>query len=114
MRVVDLVAPPADPEMFTVAEVETEVVVTVTLADVAPAATVTLLGTEAADESSESVTTVPPLGAAALNVTVPVEELPPTTVVGLTEIAESDGPGGGGGLTVIAVNWDVLSRTEES
>jgi hypothetical protein len=80
--------------MVTVVVVDTDVVVTVKFAVVAPAATVTLDGTVAAAESSERVTTAPPLGAAALKVTVPVEELPPPTVVGLSDIAESTGPGG--------------------
>jgi hypothetical protein len=100
--------------MLTLVWFVTDVVVTVKFAVVAPAATVTLLGTVAAAESSESVTTVPPVGAAALNVAVPVEELPPTTVVGLTESAERLGPGGGGGLTVIAANWNTPSRAAES
>ena len=42
-------------------------------------------GTVAAAESSDSVTTAPPDGAAALRVTVPVDEAPPTTVVGLSD-----------------------------
>lgn len=49
----------------------------------APAATVTLTGTVAADVLSlESVTTAPPAGAAALRVTVPVDDVPPVTRVG--------------------------------
>jgi hypothetical protein len=60
----------------------TVLVVTVNVAVVAPAATVTLTGTVADPLSLESVTTAPPTGAALLNVTVPVELLPPTTVVG--------------------------------
>jgi hypothetical protein len=51
---------------------------------VAPAATVTLPGTVAAVLLSASVTTAPPAGAAALNVTVPCDDVPPTTVDGLT------------------------------
>lgn len=98
-----------------VAEVEevTEVVVTVKLALVAPAATVTLVGTVAALELSESETTAPPGGAAALKVTVPVEELPPTTLVGFSDTAESVGPAAGG-FTVIDENWKTLSRAAES
>jgi len=76
------------------------VVVTVKFALVAPAVTATLAGTAAALELSESDTDAPPLGAAALNVTVPVEELPPTTLVGLSDTAESVGPAAPAGLRV--------------
>jgi len=70
----------------------TDVVVTVNVAVVAPAGTVTLAGVAAALELSESDTAAPPVGAAALSVTVPVDELPPTTLVGLSDTAESVGP----------------------
>ena len=60
----------------------TAVVAAVNVRLVEPAATVTLAGTVAAAELSERLTTVPPEGAAALSVTVPVEELPPATVDG--------------------------------
>jgi hypothetical protein len=60
-------------------------VLTVNLALVAPADTVTPDGTVAVDVSLlESVTTAPPLGAGPLNVTVPVELFPPLTDVGLS------------------------------
>ena len=58
-------------------------VVTVKVAEVAPAAIVTLAGTVAAavlDE--ESVTTAPPGCAFPVSVSVPVDEAPATTVVG--------------------------------
>lgn len=70
----------------------TDVVVTVKVALVAPAATVTLPGTVAAAELSESVTTTPPDGAGPLSATVPVDALPPATLVGLSDTAESVGP----------------------
>lgn len=58
-------------------------VVTVKFAVRALAATVTEAGAWAADELLFArVTTLPPAGAGPLNVTVPVEELPPLTVVG--------------------------------
>ncbi|MDA1325205.1 MAG: hypothetical protein O3C34_10690 [Proteobacteria bacterium] len=74
-------------------------VFTVKLALVAPAGTVTLVGTVAATLLLDSVTTAPPLGAAPLKVTVPVTGLPPTTLVGLTDNAEIVGPSTGGVTT---------------
>ena len=58
-------------------------VLTVKVAFVLPAATVTLAGTVLVEELSLSDTTTPPLGAALPNVTVPREVAPPTTLVGL-------------------------------
>ena len=69
--------------MLTGVGFETADVVTVKVRLVVPGATVTLAGTVAAAELSDSVTTAPPDGAAALSVTVPVDDAPPTTVVGL-------------------------------
>ena len=64
-------------------------VVTVNVAVVACAATVTFAGTVAAVVIElESVTTAPAGGALPVSVTVPVELFPPTTVAGLTETAE--------------------------
>jgi hypothetical protein len=49
----------------------------------APAATVTLAGTVAtAGLLLESATTAPPAGAAVVRLTYPVEETPPSTLVG--------------------------------
>jgi hypothetical protein len=81
--------------------VPTENVVTGKVAEVAPAATVTLTGTEAAGVLLlASVTTAPPVGAADPNVTVAVDPVPPVTLVGFTETEESTG-----GLTVSEVFW---------
>ena len=80
--------PPNEPVMIAEVEVITDVVVTVKVVLVAPAATVTLAGTVAVAALLESVTTAPPVGAAALKVAVPVEKLPPTTLVGFTDTAD--------------------------
>ena len=48
-----------------------------------PAGTVTLAGIVAAVLVSDRDTTAPPVGAVPFSVTVPVEEMPPTTVAGL-------------------------------
>jgi hypothetical protein len=83
-----------------VAEVEkrTADVLTVKEALVAPAGTVTLEGTWAAELLLESATCAPPAGAGELRVTVPVEDWkPPKTLVGfrVSEVSV-----GGGGVTV--------------
>jgi hypothetical protein len=62
----------------------TVLVVIVNVAVVAPAATVTLAGTVATEvRLLESVTAIPPAGAGPFRVTVPVDGLPPCTLVGL-------------------------------
>jgi len=78
-------------------EVVTDVVDTVNVALVAPAATVTLAGTLATVLLLESAVANPPDGAAAVSVTLPCDALPPTTVVGVSDSVDSDGPDGGGG-----------------
>jgi hypothetical protein len=75
-----------------VAELTAEVVI-VNVALVALAATITLAGTcAAAVLLLVSVTDAPPLGAGPLNVTVPCELVPPTTLVGfsVSEITVGD------------------------
>ena len=86
--------------MVTVVEEPTGLVLTVKDAVVPSAGTVTLGGTVAAPVLLlDSETTAPPLGAAALSVTVPVEALPPVTVDGLRVSEESVG-----GVTVSAAD----------
>jgi hypothetical protein len=86
------VTPPQTADMVAGVDVVTEFVVTVTVAAVAPAGTVTLAGIVAAVESEESETVAPPLGAAALNVTVAVDVPPPMTLAGLSDSADSAVP----------------------
>jgi hypothetical protein len=75
-------------------EVVTAMVVTVNVAVALPAATVTDEGTVAAEVLLLlSVTTVPPVGAAVLSVTVPVALAPPVTDVGLRLTELRDTPG---------------------
>ncbi len=63
----------------------TGLVVAVNVAVVAPASTVTDAGTWAAAVLLlVKLTTAPPTGAGLSRVTVPVEEVPPSTVAGLT------------------------------
>ena len=86
---------------MTVVGAVTALVLTVKVAVVAPAATVTLAGTRAtAVLLLERETCAPPEGAAPLSVTVPVEDCtPPVTLVGLSA-REASVTEGGAGLTV--------------
>ena len=70
--------------MVTGVEFETLVVVTVKVVLVWPAGTETLAGTLAAGLFEPSVTMTPAEPAGAESVTVPVAEVPPVTVEGLT------------------------------
>src|SRR5438445_1353844 len=70
--------------MVTEVEAATTLVVIVNVALVALAGTVTLPDTVAAELLLDSVTCAPPVGAGPSSVTVPVELLPPVTVVGFT------------------------------
>src|SRR6267142_2427096 len=81
--------------MVTGVEEVTALVLTVNVALVAPAGTVTLDGTVATPLLLESSTCAPPVGAAPLSVTVPVEGDPPVTLVGLSATEESVGDPGG-------------------
>ena len=79
----------------------TVVVVTVNVAVVAPAGTVTPGGVDASVESAESDTAAPPLGAGALSVSVPMEEAPPATLDGasVTDVSVTAGGAGEPGST---------------
>jgi hypothetical protein len=88
--------------IVTAVDALTALVLTVKLALVAPAATVTLEGTLAAAVLLlDSITTAPPARAGPLSVTVPVEDCaPPITLVGFNVSEDSVGAGGGAGVTV--------------
>ena len=77
----------------------------------APAAIVTLAGTETTDVFALlSVTTAPPLGAPPVNVIVPCAVVPPTTEVGLTLTPDRLAVVGGGGVDAA---WAVNRREAE-
>jgi len=76
----------------TDAETVTVPVLTVNVALLAPAVTVTLEGTLAAPLLLESITCAPPVSAGPLSVTVPVEDCTPlVTLVGLSVSEERFG-----------------------
>ena len=82
--------------MLTDVEAVTLLVLTVNVALLAPAATVTLAGTVAAVVLSlDRETAAPPLAAGPLRVSVPVEGDPPVTLIGFSAIEESVGEPGG-------------------
>jgi hypothetical protein len=95
----------------------TVVVVTLNVAVVDPAATVTLAGTVADALLDSSVTTRPPAGAADVNVTVPVLAVPPVTDVGFKVTVLSTGaviPRDADWLTppsVVVIVLDVFAAT---
>ena len=71
--------------MVTEVDADTALVVTVKVAEVLPAGTVTLAGTWAAELSLDRRTCAPPEGAGALRVTVPAEDCEaPVTLAGLS------------------------------
>ena len=73
-------------------EVVTLLVLTVNVALLAPAATVTLAGTVAVDVLLEREMAAPPVSAGPLSVTVPVEDCtPPVTLVGFSVSEERVG-----------------------
>jgi hypothetical protein len=80
--------------MVAVVEAVTADVVTVNVAAELPALTVTEAGVTALVLLSDSDTTMPPAGAVPVRVTVPVEEVPPVTLAGLSDTPESATAGG--------------------
>ena len=88
---------------MAVVEMRTMEVLTRKVALMAPAGTVTLEGTLAAPLLLESATCAPPAGAGPLSVTVPVEDVPPITLVGFSTSEETVGRGGGVTVRVMAV-----------
>ena len=84
LRVAVSTTGPSVPVIVTATEVLTGTVVIAKVAVVAPAATVTLPGIVTDELLDDSFTTIPPVGAFPLSVTVPVEDAPPTTDVGET------------------------------
>jgi len=107
--------------MMTAVDAATALVLTVKVALVAPAETVTPVGTLAAAVLLlERVTCAPPAGAGPLSVTVPVEKFPPVTLVGFNVVEESERVGGGedcskiktaglGSLSEIATNFEAVT-----
>lgn len=75
--------------IVAVVEAVTALVVIVKVAAVLPAATVTLAGSVAEELLLDNAIEIPPVGAAALRVTVLVDTVPPVTEVGLSEMEES-------------------------
>jgi hypothetical protein len=89
--------------IVTGVEALTADVVAANVALVAPAATGTLPGTTATPVLLlVSVTTAPPVGAAAVRVTVPCDAVPPVTLAGLT-VTPCRPAAGGSGVTVRVV-----------
>ena len=75
--------------MVVVVEAVTADVVVVNVAVELPALTVTVAGTTALVLLLDNATTTPPVGAVPVKVTVPVEEVPPVTLAGLSDTPES-------------------------
>ena len=98
---------PNEPAMIAEVKAVTVLVVTVKVALLAPAATVTLAGTVAAAALLESDTTAPPVGAALVNVTLPCDVPPPVTLLGFSANVFRLA-GGGGAATGVTVSVPVL------
>lgn len=81
--------------MIALVPLDTVVVLTMKLAEMAPAGTVTFVGTLAAPLLLESITTAPPAGAGPLKASVACDVRPPATVVGFSCSEASVGRGDG-------------------
>ena len=95
MSVAFLSTDPFQAEIVTAMVFAVGLVFAVNVADVVPGATVTLYGTVTRGLMLDRRITRPPAGAGPLSTTVPVDELPPFTVVG-DNVNETKA----GGLTV--------------
>ncbi len=85
---------------------ETANVVTVKVAEVCPAGTLTMPGAVATELLLvESVTKIPPDGAGALRKTVPVALVPPVTLAGLMVIDCNSGGAFGSGATLTKMDF---------
>ena len=90
------------PVIVAVAVVVPKVVLTLNVVVVLPAATVTDAGTVADVLLLDNDTDAPPVGAGVVNVTVPVDDVPPATLLGFRAIEESAAAAG------VTVNSAVL------
>ena len=106
VSVASLVTPKPVAEIVTVVSFDGgRFVETMNVLLVAPAGTVMLLGTEAIlAELLERVTLRPPVGAGPLSVTVPVDSLPPFTVVGLRDSDNNGGSAAKVAVTLLAAS----------
>src|SRR5581483_5062118 len=86
LSVVEALVAPLCAEMEAVVAVETAVVLTEKVAEVAPAATVTWAGALTEEVLEVRATTRPPAGAAVVSVTVPDALKPPVTAFGFTDM----------------------------